>query len=191
MIEIRIHGRGGQGAVIASQILAEAGFLQGLHVQAFPSFGSERRGAPVAAFVRLGEEPILVRTEIYEPDGLVVLDESLITLGLVDVTHGLRPGGWILINSAHGPEAFADLGEFRIATVPASKIAVEHHLGSLTAPIVNTAICGAVAAFTGIVGLDSLAEAIRRHVPIKPEENVAAAMEAAKAVRELQPAGGR
>ena len=191
MIEIRIHGRGGQGAVIASQILAEAGFLQGLHVQAFPSFGSERRGAPVAAFVRLDGDPILVRTEIYEPHGLVVLDESLITLGLADVTQGLRPDGWIVINSAHDPEAFAHLGAYRIATVNASRIAVEHRLGSITAPIVNTAICGAVAAHTGIVTLEHLAEAIRRHVPIKPEENVAAALDAAREVRALAPAGGR
>lgn len=191
MIEIRIHGRGGQGAVIASQILAEAAFREGKHVQAFPSFGSERRGAPVAAFVRIDEQPILVRTEIYNPDGLVVLDESLISQKLVDVTHGLKTGGWILINSPHGPEAYAELGDFRIATVDASHIAVKHHLGSITAPIVNTAICGAVAAVTGLFSLDNLADAIRAHVPIKPEENVQAALEAAEAVREPVAEGRR
>ncbi len=191
MIEIRIHGRGGQGAVIASQILAEAAFREGRHVQAFPSFGSERRGAPVAAFVRIDGRPIQVRTEIYHPDGLVVLDESLISQKLVDVTQGLKPGAWILINSSHGPEAFAELGDFRIATVDASHIAVKHHLGSITAPIVNTAICGAVAAVTGLFSLDNLADAIRAHVPIKPEENVQAALEAAEAVREAVTEGGR
>ncbi len=190
MIEVRIHGRGGQGAVIASQILAEAAFREGKHVQAFPSFGSERRGAPVAAFVRIDDEPVRVRTEIYHPDGLVVLDESLISQKLVDVTQGLKDGGWILINSSHGPERFADLGEYRIATVDASHIAVKHHLGSITAPIVNTAIAGAVASFTHLFGLENLADAIRAHVPIKPDENVAAAMEAAEAVRELAPAAG-
>lgn len=187
MIEIRIHGRGGQGAVIASQILAEAAFLEGKSVQAFPSFGSERRGAPVSAFVRIDDEEIRVRTEIYEPDGLVVLDEGLITLGLADVTVGLRPGGWIIINSASKPEAFSDLGNYRIATVNASRIAAEHRLGSRTAPIVNTAICGAVAQLSGIASLDELDEAIRRHVPIKPEENVAAARKAADELTVLEP----
>jgi pyruvate ferredoxin oxidoreductase gamma subunit/2-oxoisovalerate ferredoxin oxidoreductase gamma subunit len=191
MIEIRIHGRGGQGAVIASQILAEAAFREGMHVQAFPSFGSERRGAPVAAFVRLDTEPIRVRTEIYEPDGLIVLDQSLILQKLVDVTQGLKEGGWILINSSHPPERFADLGDYRVATVDAARIAVEHRLGSITAPIVNTAILGAFSTFTGLVGLDHIAEAIHATVPVKPEANVAAAREAAQAVIVLdaQPAG--
>lgn len=191
MIEIRIHGRGGQGAVIASEILAEAAFREGMHVQAFPSFGSERRGAPVAAFVRLDEEPIRVRTEIYEPDGLIVLDQSLILHKLVDVTQGLKEGGWILINSSHPPESFTDLGPYRVATVDAAHIAVRHHLGSVTAPIVNTAILGAFSTFTGLVGLDSIAEAIGATVPVKPEANVAAAREAAEAVvvPDVEPVG--
>lgn len=187
MLEIRIHGRGGQGAVVASQIIAEAAFRQGLHVQAFPSFGSERRGAPVAAFVRLDREPIRVRTEIAAPDGLVVLDESLITQGLVDVTAGLAPGGWIVINSARDPESFAELGDFVIATVPASRIAADHRLGSRTSPIVNTAIVGALTAVTDGVRLDDLDDAIRQSVPIKPDENVAAARAAADAVRVVRP----
>jgi len=185
MIEIRIHGRGGQGAVIASQILAEAAFREDMHVQAFPSFGSERRGAPVAAFVRLDEAPIRVRTEIYEPDGLIVLDQSLILQKLVDVTQGLKEGGWILINSSHPPESFADLGHYRVATVDAARIAVEHRLGSVTAPIVNTAILGAFSAFTGLVGLEHIAESISATVPVKPEANVAAARQAAAAVTVL------
>jgi len=188
MIEIRIHGRGGQGAVIASQILAEAAFREGLHVQAFPSFGSERRGAPVAAFVRLDREPVLVRTEIYEPDGLIVLDQSLILQKLVDVTQGLKVGGWILVNSPHPPEDFAHLGPYRLATVDAAHIAVEHRLGSITAPIVNTAILGAFSAFTGLVGLEAIAEAIGATVPVKPESNVDAARAAAQAVSVLEPA---
>ncbi len=188
MIEIRIHGRGGQGAVIASQILAEAAFREGKHVQAFPSFGSERRGAPVAAFVRLDTEPVLVRTEIYEPDGLIVLDQSLILQKLVDVTQGLKEGGWILVNSSHPPEDFAHLGPYRLATVAASHIAAEHRLGSITAPIVNTAILGAFSAFTGLVGLEAIAEAIGATVPVKPEANVEAARAAAVAVSVAEPA---
>jgi len=188
MIEIRIHGRGGQGAVIASQILAEAAFREGMHVQAFPSFGSERRGAPVAAFVRLDDEPIRVRTEIYEPDGLIVLDQSLILQKLVDVTQGLKGGGWILINSSHPPERFAHLGDYRVATVDAASIAVEHHLGSITAPIVNTAILGAFSTFTGLVGLEHIAEAINATVPVKPEANVEAARDAAQSVVALDAA---
>ncbi|NOZ77963.1 MAG: pyruvate ferredoxin oxidoreductase [Acidobacteria bacterium] len=189
MIEIRIHGRGGQGAVIASQIIAEAAFREGLHVQAFPSFGSERRGAPVAAFVRLDDEPVLVRTEIYDPDGLIVLDQSLILQKLVDVTQGLKDGAWILINTPHRPEEFAHLGPYTIATVDASHIALQHRLGSLTAPIVNTSILGAFATLTGLVSLDNLGEAIAATVPIKPEANIAAAREAAAAVTTLAAAG--
>lgn len=183
MRELRIHGRGGQGAVVASEILAEAAFLGGSYVQAFPSFGSERRGAPVAAFVRLDDKPILVRTEVYQPDGVVVLDESLVTLGLANVTQGLKEGGFVLVNSAKDPEAFAHLGPFTIATVDASRIAVEHRLGSITAPIVNTAILGALAALTGWVSLEHLEEAIRNHVPVKPEENVAACRKAYETVK--------
>ncbi|MGC8917324.1 MAG: 2-oxoacid:acceptor oxidoreductase family protein, partial [Thermoanaerobaculum sp.] len=181
-------GRGGQGAVVASEIMAEAAFLAGNYVQAFPSFGSERRGAPVAAFVRLDDKPILVRTEVYEPDGVVVLDESLVTLGLANVTQGLKEGGFVLINSAKDPEAFAHLGPFTVATVDASRIAVEHRLGTLTAPIVNTAILGALAALTGWVSLEHLEEAIRNHVPVKPGENVAAARKAFETVKVVEAA---
>ena len=145
MIEIRIHGRGGQGAVIASQILAQSAFRDDMHVQAFPAFGSERRGAPVTAFFRMGRFPIWVRSEVYQPDGLIVLDESLIALKSVNVTKGLRDGGWFLINSAKDPAEFADLRGFEVATVDASGIGRRHKLGSATAPIVNTAIVGAFA----------------------------------------------
>jgi len=97
MIEIRIHGRGGQGAVIASEVLAMAAFREGKHVTSFPAFGVERRGAPVAAFTRIDDRPIRLKCEIYAPDHVVVLDPSL--LQVVDVTAGLKPGGWILVNS--------------------------------------------------------------------------------------------
>jgi pyruvate ferredoxin oxidoreductase gamma subunit/2-oxoisovalerate ferredoxin oxidoreductase gamma subunit len=191
MIEIRIHGRGGQGAVIASQILAQSAFRDDMHVQAFPAFGSERRGAPVTAFFRMGRFPIWVRSEVYQPDGLIVLDESLIALKSVNVTKGLRDGGWFLINSAKDPAEFADLRGFEVATVDASGIGRRHKLGSATAPIVNTAIVGAFAEFTGLATLDSLIEAIRGAVPVMAEENVAAALEGAQSVRVCRVAENR
>ncbi|MFQ6090097.1 MAG: 2-oxoacid:acceptor oxidoreductase family protein, partial [Candidatus Bipolaricaulia bacterium] len=104
MKEIRFHGRGGQGAVVASQILASALFKEGKYVQSFPAFGVERRGAPVAAFIRVDEEPILLRCEIYRPDHVVVLDPTLIAA--VDVATGLKGGGWVLINSDREPAEF-------------------------------------------------------------------------------------
>jgi len=183
MVEIRIHGRGGQGAVIASQILAQATFRDDKHVQAFPAFGSERRGAPVTAFYRVGRFPIWVRSEVYQPDGLIVLDENLLNLKSANVTKGLKDGGWILINSPKDPAEFADLCGCVVATVDASDIGRRHNLGSPTAPIVNTAIIGAFAEFTGLATLDNIAEAIRGAVPVKAKENVAAAFEGAKSLR--------
>ncbi len=188
MIEIRIHGRGGQGAVIASQILAQATFRDDKHVQAFPAFGSERRGAPVTAFYRVGRFPIWVRSEVYQPDGLIVLDENLLNLKSANVTKGLKNGGWILINSPKDPAEFADLSGCVVATVDASDIGRRHKLGSSTAPIVNTAMVGAFAEFTGLTTLDNLAEAIRGSVPVKAEENIAAALDGAKSLRRTAPA---
>jgi pyruvate ferredoxin oxidoreductase gamma subunit/2-oxoisovalerate ferredoxin oxidoreductase gamma subunit len=186
MIEIRIHGRGGQGAVIASQILAQAAFREGLHVQAFPAFGSERRGAPVTAFLRLDRSPIWVRSEVYQPNGIMVLDQSLIGLKSANVTAGLQPGGWILINSSKDASEFPELQGFAVTTVDASNIGRRQKLGSPTAPIVNTAMVGAVAELTGIIKLDNLADAIRSAVPVKIEENVAASQEGAQAVRKYR-----
>ena len=191
MVEIRIHGRGGQGAVIASQILAEAAFRGGMHVQSFPAFGSERRGAPVTAFLRLDRSPIRVRCEVYRPDGLIVLDESLFHLRSDGIVKGLKEGGWILINSPKDPAAFAGLAGFAIATVDASGIGRRHKLGTPTAPIVNTAIVGAFAQLTGLVTLDNLAEAIRGSVPVKANENVAAALAGLQNVRPLDRAQAR
>lgn len=181
MRELRIHGRGGQGAVVASKLLAAALFREGKSVQSFPAFGVERRGAPVTAFLRFSEGPILLRCEITAPDDLVVLDPTLVEA--VDVTTGLKPGGSILINSDRAPESYEALRrKFIVATVPANTIARDHGLGSKTQPIVNTAILGAFAAASGLVTLDAVCEAIAEEVPIQPEANVKAAREAAKAV---------
>ena len=182
MRELRIHGRGGQGAVIASKLLAAALFREGRSVQSFPAFGVERRGAPVTAFLRISEGAILLRCEITEPDDLMVLDPSLIEA--VDVSVGLKPGGSILINSDRDPLTYTKLREkYRVATVDANSIARAHGIGSKTQPIVNTAILGAFAVYSQIVSLDSVVEAIRNDVPLSTEENVKAAEEAAYAVR--------
>lgn len=182
MRELRIHGRGGQGAVIASKLLAAALFREGRSVQSFPAFGVERRGAPVTAFLRISEGPILLRCEITEPDDLMVLDPTLVEA--VDVAVGLKPGGSILINSERDPLTYTKLREkYRVATVDASGIARAHGIGSKTQPIVNTAILGAFAVYSQFVNLDSVLEAIRADVPLATEENVKAAEEAAYAVR--------
>ena len=182
VIEIRIHGRGGQGGVIASQILAEAAFCEGMHVQAFPAFGSERRGAPVTAFLRIDRIPIMIRSRIYRPDGLLVLDETLLELDFSNILAGLKSGGWILINSPRMPEAFPELAQFEVCTIAAAAISRRHGLGSSASPIVNTIMAGALVGFKEIASLANLAEAVRHAVPAKPEENVAAAMEGAREI---------
>ena len=181
MIEVRIHGRGGQGAVIASKVLADAVFREGRYVQSFPSFGVERRGAPVAAFTRIDETPVRLRCQIYSPDHVMVLDPSL--MQVVDVTAGLKNGGWVLINSEQPPASFDLPSGFHVATVDANAIAIKYRLGPRTAPIVNTAILGAFARITGIVQLETVEKAVRDAVPVKPEDNVAATREAYHAVR--------
>ncbi len=176
MIEIRIHGRGGQGAVIASEVLASAFFKEGKYVQAFPAFGVERRGAPVTAFTRVDEQPIRIRHFIYEPDHIIILDPTLIENTQVD--GGLKENGWIVINTDKAPKSFGRFSRFRVATVDANRIAIEHRLGSPTAPIVNTAILGAFAKITGMVGVDSLVEAMAEFVPANKAGNAAAIKEA-------------
>ncbi len=181
MIEVRIHGRGGQGAVIASQILASTIYKEGNYAQSFPEFGVERRGAPVTAFVRMDKSPILLRSKIYEPDHVVVLDSAL--MDFVDVTSGLKAGGRILINSDLTSKDFNFSSHYKVACVNASSIALKHCLGSTTAPIVNTAILGAFSKITGLVSLDALLEAMRDAVPIKVEANLAACREAYQEAR--------
>lgn len=184
MRELRIHGRGGQGAVVASKLLAVALFHEGNWVQSFPAFGVERRGAPVTAFLRVDRAAIRLRCEVTEPDDVIVLDPTLVEA--VNLTAGLKPRGLVLINSARAPESYTVLAsQFRVATVDASAIALRHRLGSRTQPIVNTAILGAFAAASGLVALESVCTAIGGEVPQHPEANIAAAREAALEVRVL------
>lgn len=180
MIEIRIHGRGGQGSVIASKILAAAAHKDGLYAQSFPAFGVERRGAPVLAFTRIDDEYVNLRCEIYEPDHVVVLDPTLLLS--IDVTAGLKDGGSILINSDKPPSYFELDDRFRVVTVDANTIAVERGLGSRTAPIINTAILGALSKVTGIVTIESVQKAILEGAPVKREMNAEAAKVASEKI---------
>ncbi|MEW6443118.1 MAG: 2-oxoacid:acceptor oxidoreductase family protein [bacterium] len=175
MQEIRFHGRGGQGAVVGSEVLAHAFFLEGRHVQAFPQFGVERRGAPVTAFCRVDDRPILLRCQIYRPDHVIVLDASLIQTA--PLTHGLAPGGTLVLNGRREPRTYAArLGQgFRIHVVDAATVAVEHGLGTPSNPIVNTAILGAFAGATRLLSLEAVARAIEECVPSRTRGNVAAA----------------
>lgn len=175
MIEIRFHGRGGQGAVTAANILAIAAFKEGKDVQAFPYFGVERRGAPVTAFTKIDDRPVRIKSQIYEPDYVVVLDSSL--LKAVNVTQGLKNEGIVIINAEKRPEDIKGV-KGKIATVDATAIAVKHGLGSKEAPIVNTAILGAFAKVSGVVKLKSIVESIMDSAPAKKKENAEAAKEA-------------
>ena len=176
MYEIRFHGRGGQGAVVASTVLASAFFKEGKFVQAFPSFGAERRGAPVFAFTRVSEQRIRERFGIYQPDCLIILDSSLTQRE--DVVSGLKAGRWIIINSDKGPDEYSFLGRFRVATLDANSISRKYGLGSAAVPIVNTTILGAFSKVTGMVAIESVLEAVTEYAPLQPENNAKAAKEA-------------
>jgi 2-oxoacid:acceptor oxidoreductase gamma subunit (pyruvate/2-ketoisovalerate family) len=177
MIEIRFHGRGGQGAVIASKIMACALFKEGKYVQSFPKFGVERRGAPVEAFLRIDDEKILIRNNVYTPHHLVVLDQTLIDA--IDVTQGLHENGWIIINTTKKPADFPKLSErFKVGCVDAGAIAVKYKLGSKASPIVNTSILGSFVRCTNLAKLESVTQAIMEEAPIKPDANAKAAEEA-------------
>ncbi len=181
MIEIKISGRGGQGIVLASQILATAFFRNGMWVQAFPSFGAERRGAPVSAFVRADREEITLRCGVYRPDWIIVLDSQL--LGNPVILSGIKEGGSILVNGKKIPEGFQRMGRNQVFTVDAIAIAQSFHLGSASFPIVNTAMAGAFARASGLISLETVLEAVREVVPAEKERNEAAAQEAYERVR--------
>jgi 2-oxoacid:acceptor oxidoreductase gamma subunit (pyruvate/2-ketoisovalerate family) len=176
MQEIRFHGRGGQGTVVASILLAKAFFKAGYDVQTFPLFGVERRGAPVEAYLRLDRQKILTRNNVYTPDHVVVQDVKL--LQSVAVTKGLKPGGWVLLNSPGPPQRLEAFSGYRLAFVDATQIAVKYDLGTRTHPIINTAMIGAFARMMGIPPLDTISEAIQAEITTKPDKNIQAAKEA-------------
>ncbi len=170
MIEIRWHGRGGQGAVASAEILALAVIDEGKAAQAFPSFGPERRGAPVMAFTRIDDDFIYLRTGIAEPDIVVVLDPTVVAA--VDVTSGLKDKGLIVLNTHKRidevPKEFDN--KYRLAVVDATKIAREE----IRSPITNTTMLGAFARATGLVSLESVEKQISKRFPSVAEANIRA-----------------
>ncbi|MEM0356856.1 MAG: pyruvate ferredoxin oxidoreductase subunit gamma [Candidatus Bathyarchaeia archaeon] len=157
VIEVRWHGRGGQGAWTASELLARAAVYEGKYIQSFPEFGPERMGAPVSAFTRISTEPIRIHCAVYNPDVVVVLDPTL--LKAVPVTDGMSEKGRLIINSKENPaEVKKELGNSKIEvwTVPATEIAIK----ILGAPITSTAMLGAVARATNLVSLESIKKVV-------------------------------
>ena len=172
LLEITIYGRGGQGTVIASEILASALFKEGKFVQAFPNFGAERRGAPVTAFLRFDQEPIDLRCQIYNPDHLIVLDGTL--LQYRDIFATLKPGGWVIANLPAEPSSNGHLTNFQIAYLDADAVSKKYQLAARGNTVVNTIILGAFARATGLVSLKSVLDSIAEFVPHKKEENLKA-----------------
>jgi pyruvate ferredoxin oxidoreductase gamma subunit len=173
MIEIRIHGRGGQGNVAAAELLAVAAFKDGKYAQAFPSFGAERVGAPVQAFVRIDDQKIRLRDEVRQPDFLIVQDYFLIAT--VPVLEGLKPGGLILVNADKSPEDLRLKTSAQVETIPATEIALE----IIGKPIPNAIMVGAFCAITGLISLEAVQEAIMEKFPGRVGENNVAALERA------------
>jgi pyruvate ferredoxin oxidoreductase gamma subunit len=176
MIEIRIHGRGGQGNVAAAELLSIAAFKDGKFSQAFPSFGAERVGAPVMAFVRIGDKKIRTREDVQNPDYLIVQDSNLI--GSVPVLDGLKPDGLILVNSEKKPEELQLKTSAKVETIPATEIALE----IIGRPIPNAIMIGAFCTITGLVSIDAVQEAIMGKFPGRVGENNVAALERAREI---------
>jgi 2-oxoacid:acceptor oxidoreductase gamma subunit (pyruvate/2-ketoisovalerate family) len=172
MIEIKFKGRGGQGAVIASEILGRAFFLEGKYPQCFSLFGGERRGAPVVGFLRVDEEPILLKCQIKHPDHMIIFDLSL--TGDKEISQELKPNGLILINSNKEIGFFNHLRRFKICLIDAGPIARKVGLGGTF----NMAMLGAYIRLTHLVKMETLIEAVRRMVPAKIELNIQAVKEA-------------
>jgi len=157
--EIRLHGRGGQGVVTAAELIAHAAFADGKFAQAFPSFGSERMGAPVQSFVRISDTVIRTRNQIYNPDYLIIQDATLI--GTIDVTAGLKKGGLVIVDTEKTPDELGVKCDGKILTIPASVIARE----IIGRPIQNTTLLGYFAGYTGLISFDGVKNAILDRFP--------------------------
>lgn len=168
MIEIMFRGRGGQGAVVASEILGRAFFLEGKYPQSFALFGAERRGAPVFGFLRVDDEPILLKCQIKHPNQLILMDISLVDQK--DIAKEIVPGGALLINTHHEIEHFKDLRGFTIGLIDAALIARDLGLGGNF----NMAMLGAYVRLTDLVRLETLIQAVDTMVPSKKEQNIEA-----------------
>jgi pyruvate ferredoxin oxidoreductase gamma subunit len=178
MIEIRIHGRGGQGNVAAAELLSIAAFKDGKFSQAFPSFGAERIGAPVQAFVRIDDKKIRTREEVRTPDYLIIQDSFLI--GAVPVLDGIKPDGLIVVNSDKLPEDLNIKTTATVETIPATEIALE----IIGRPIPNAIMIGAFCSITNLVSIDAVQEAIMSKFPGRVGENNVAALERAVEIME-------
>ncbi|MDW7739531.1 MAG: 2-oxoacid:acceptor oxidoreductase family protein [Bacillota bacterium] len=187
MFEFRIHGRGGQGIVVAASIFAEAVFSEGYYARAFSLFGAERRGAPVTAFIRVSKDRLMPRSRIYIPDYVVVFDATITGSTLVA---GLKEDGIMLINADDNwqdklpPEAFKN-NKFKIYVVDATDIASRHKLTIGSFPMVNTVMLGAMARISGLSSLENLTSAIRKKVSASIEENIKATTQGYETVKEV------
>ena len=176
MLQVRIHGRGGQGVVSAAEMLSVAAFLEGKHAQAVPSFGSERMGAPVVAFCRIDDKEIRLREPVLEPDALIVQDPTLFQA--IDVFNGLKDDGYLLINTGRSTaelgieNTVAQLPEGHVCTIPATEIALKY----VKRPLPNAVLLGALSAITGFIKIESVVDAIQTKFPGKiGDVNIAAA----------------
>ncbi len=189
MLQVRIHGRGGQGVVTTSELLALACFVEGRHAQAFPSFGSERTGAPVASFVRIDDRPVRSHDPVSAPDAVLVQDPTLLRGG--DVLAGLSPSGVLVVNlrGELSPEVRTAVGpDVRVLTVEASETA----LRLIGRDVPGPALLGALAAATGVVGVDALVAAVReRFTGRVADANADAVLETYSATLASAPEGGR
>jgi 2-oxoacid:acceptor oxidoreductase gamma subunit (pyruvate/2-ketoisovalerate family) len=157
--EIRWHGRGGQGAVTAATLLARAAMYSGFRgTQAFPFFGAERRGAPIKAFTRISRSPVLVHSQIYNPDVIIVLDSTLIRI--TNVLEGAKENAFLIVNTSKKPSEMEVEGNFNVCTVDATGIALKHELIVAGQPVVNTSILGAFSRATGLVDMKNIGRAI-------------------------------
>ena len=181
MIEIKFRGRGGQGAVVASEILGRAFFLEGKYPQSFSVFGGERRGAPVLGFLRVDEEPILLKCQIYHPDQMIIFDFSLVDEG--EILRELKPGGILLINTHQEIDFFRRLQAYKLGLIDAGPIARNLGLGTAF----NTVMLGAYARLTRAIQMKTLSEAVMAMAPTKKDKNVEAAQEGYEGVKIYDP----
>jgi len=174
-VDVRWHGRGGQGVVVLSQIAGYAAFLAGKEVQVFPEFGVERRGAPLRAFLRVASQPIRIRSAVERPHVIIVLDPML--LAQEETWSGTDEKTVVLFNTRGGKWTLPKKRD-RVFAVDATAVALRNRLGTATTPIVNTAMAGAFARVTGLITMEHLARAIEKYSPSRPDDNVKAAREA-------------
>ncbi len=187
MYEFRLHGRGGQGIVVAASIFAEAVFLEGRYARAFSLFGAERRGAPVTAFIRAGEDRLMPRSRIYKPGFVVVFDPTLSGETLLS---GLQEGGTLLVNIEADnldslPGDALEGERFRVYTIDATEIARRHGLTVAGFPVVNTVMLGAMARISNLTSIDNLVVSIKKRITASIEANISAVNEGWEKVKEV------